>query len=129
MSDQPRNETIDDVSAAFDLLRDARRRGVLYALERNGRTSVEELARRIAAWQSDDRDETDSQSVEISLIHSHLPKLAAADAVEYDREDGTVELADRGAELGPLLRCTREREPGPSHTARTSNFRTLGVSQ
>ncbi|MFC7081009.1 DUF7344 domain-containing protein [Halorussus caseinilyticus] len=129
MTYQPENETVDDVSAAFDLLRDARRRGVLYALKRNGRTSVEELARRIAAWQSEDRDEVNPETVELSLIHSHLPKLREADAVEYDLESATVELAGRGDELDPLLECTREREPELFYAARTPNVRRPEVSQ
>ena len=129
MSDHHGNEPIDDVSTAFDLLRDARRRGVLYTLKRNGRTSVEELAERIAAWQSGEGDDTDPQSVEVSLLHAHLPKLADAGAVEYDRERGAVELADGGDDLDPLLRCTSEREPDLFRAARTSNLRGLEVSQ
>jgi DNA-binding transcriptional ArsR family regulator len=112
MSEQTTNKTIGDVSAAFDLLRDARRRGVLYMLKQNGRTTIDELAHRIAAWQSTDGEESaDPVAVKTSLVHAHLPKLADAGAVEYDREETVVELADVG-ELDPLLRCTREREPG-----------------
>lgn len=111
MSDHYRNESIEDVSTAFDLLRDARRRGVLYTLRRNGRTSVEELSRRIAAWEPNDgRTATDPETVETSLVHAHLPKLADAGVVEFDRERGAVELADSADELDPLLRSTRERE-------------------
>lgn len=128
MSDHHGNEPIDDVSAAFDLLRDARRRGVLYTLKRNGRTSVEELAERIAAWQSDEGDETDPESVEVSLVHAHLPKLADAGVVEYDREHGAVELAEDGDDLDPLLRCTSEREPELFRASRTSNLRGLEAS-
>ncbi|MFC4449578.1 DUF7344 domain-containing protein [Halorussus aquaticus] len=114
---------------AFDLLRDARRRGVLYTLKRNGRTSVAELARRIAAWQSDERDETDPSAVETSLVHAHLPRLSDASAIEYDRESGTVELADGGEELDPLLRCTREREPDLFRATRPSNLHAREVGQ
>ncbi|WP_435179594.1 DUF7344 domain-containing protein [Halorussus sp. AFM4] len=129
MSDHTGTEPIDDVSAAFDLLRDARRRGVLYTLKRNGQTSVEELAERIAAWQSAEDGETDPESVEVSLVHAHLPKLADAGVVEYDRDRGTAELADRGDDLDPLLRCTSEREPDLFRAARGSNRRGLEVSQ
>lgn len=122
MTDQFGMETTDEVSAAFDLLRDARRRGVVYTVRRNGRTSVEELARRIAAWRSDDdRDGQDPKTVETSLVHTHLPKLDDADAVEYDRENGAVEPTDVTDDLEPLLGCTREREPELFYAARTPN--------
>lgn len=122
MSDHHRNERTEDVSAAFDLLRDARRRGVLYALERHGRTSVEELARRIAAWQSGgDANSPDPESVRTSLVHSHLPKLQDAGVVEFDQERGTADLAETADDLDFLLRRTRDREPGLVRAARTAN--------
>ncbi|WP_135851728.1 DUF7344 domain-containing protein [Halorussus salinus] len=122
MTEQPGTEP-NDVSAAFDLLRDARRRGVIYTVKRNGRTSVSELARRIAAWQSADGDDApDRTSVETSLVHAHLPKLAAAGVVEYDREAGTVELDGATRDLDPLLERTRDREPTLVRAARTTNL-------
>ncbi|UPV73240.1 hypothetical protein M0R89_11865 [Halorussus limi] len=123
MSEQTGTQNINDVSAAFDLLRDARRRGVIYTVKRNGRTSVSELARRIAAWQTADGDESpDPATVETSLAHAHLPKLVDAGVVEYDREAGTVELAETTDGLDPFLERTSEREPGLVRAARTSNL-------
>lgn len=123
MSKQTHTENVEDVSAAFDLLRDARRRGVLYTVKRNGQTAVEEVAHRIAAWQSTDgQGNTNPKIVETSLVHTHLPKLADAGVVEYDREHGTVELAESATDLEPFLQCTREREPTLFHAARTSNL-------
>ncbi|UPV99270.1 hypothetical protein M0R88_12130 [Halorussus gelatinilyticus] len=122
MSEQTGTENID-VSAAFDLLRDARRRGVIYTVKRNGRTSVSELARRIAAWQSTDGDDApDRDTVETSLVHAHLPKLDDAGVVEYDREEGTVEFTETTSDLDPLLERTREREPTLVRAARTTNL-------
>jgi hypothetical protein len=113
MSDHSRNETLEDVSQAFDLLRNARRRGVLYMLNRNGRMSVQAVARRITEWQSEaDGSAPDVETVETSLVHSHLPKLDAAGVVEYDPDEETVELDESARDLDPLLQCTREREPG-----------------
>lgn len=126
MSKQIGNEVIENVSAAFDLLQDARRRGVLYTVKRNGETSVEEVAHRIAVWQSaDGRGAPDPEIVETSLVHSHLPKLDDAGVVDYDRDRGTVELTESATGLEPFLRCTREREPTLFHAARTSNLERL----
>lgn len=123
MSDQFGNENIEDVSAAFDLLRDARRRGVLYTVERNGRTSVDEISKRISAWGSTRNEGSTPTDVKTSLVHSHLPKLADAGVIEYDREADTVELTDRANDLEPFLQCTREREPSLFHAARTTNLK------
>jgi hypothetical protein len=123
MSKQIDTRVVGDVSAAFELLQNARRRGVLYTVKRNGETSIEEVSHRIAAWEStDDQRPTDPESVETSLVHSHLPKLDSAGVIDYDAEHGTVELADDATGLEPFLQCTREREPTLFHAARTSNL-------
>ena len=128
MSEQLGTKNVRDVSAAFDLLRNARRRGVLYTVNRNGRTSVSELARRIAAWQSDDHDESaDPMAVETSLVHAHLPKLSEANAIEYDREEGVVAPTEATADLAPLLARTREREPELVRAAGTADLRALEI--
>lgn len=123
MSNQTDTGVVEDVSSAFELLQDARRRGVLYTVRRNGETGVEEVAHRIAAWESTDGNRSaDPTDVEVSLVHSHLPKLNDAGIVDYDQEDGTVGLADGATDLEPFLQCTREREPTLFHAARTTNL-------
>ncbi|PSQ48749.1 hypothetical protein BRD15_04745 [Halobacteriales archaeon SW_6_65_15] len=123
MSKQIDTRVVEDVSSAFELLQDARRRGVLYTVKRNGETSVEEVAHRIAAWESaDDQRATEPKAVETSLVHSHLPKLDAAGVIDYDSKRGSVELAADATGLEPFLQCTREREPTLFHAARTSNL-------
>jgi len=116
------DEPADDVSAAFDLLSDARRRGVLYAAERGEQTTVEELAERISTWLSDGEGARRDSSVRLSLIHTHLPKLADAGVVEYDRERGTVELAGGATDLEPYLACVRGSEPTPASHRRLSEL-------
>jgi hypothetical protein len=126
MSKQIETEVVEDVSHAFELLQDARRRGVLYTVKRNGESNVETVAHRIAAWESAGNERTTRpKTVEVSLVHTHLPKLDAADVIEYDRERGTVELGDAASDLEPFLRSTREREPTLFHAARTSNLDSL----
>jgi DNA-binding transcriptional ArsR family regulator len=116
------DEPADDVSAAFDLLSDARRRGVLYAAERGEQTTVEELADQIASWLDDAEGDSCGSSVRLSLIHTHLPKLADAGVVEYDRERGTVELAGGATDLEPFLTCVRGAEPKPASHRRISEL-------
>jgi len=82
---------------AFDLLSNARRRLALqYLQEANGPVSIGELATNVAAMENDiPVDEVDSQQRKrtyVSLYQTHVPKLAKAGAVEYDSEEGIVEL-------------------------------------
>jgi|SRR6056297_1892821 len=102
----PSDETPLDVDVAFDLLSNARRRGVLYALERDGATTVGELAPRIAAWQAPNGDPSPEQ-VRTSLVHAHLPRLDEAGVVDYEPETGRVEPIDVDS-LDPLLRAASE---------------------
>lgn len=88
----------EDPELVFDALSEADRRFLVAVLvEDGGAVSLEELARRLAARERDERPADLSESaVESSLTalyHSHVPKLADAGVVNHDRESGTVALA------------------------------------
>ncbi|SEP90741.1 DUF7344 domain-containing protein [Natrinema salaciae] len=100
----------DAVDTAMDLLADRRRRAVLdYLEETDGTATLTELAVEIAAREarvepnaiSDHGDVSarDRRAVRISLHHSHVPKLANADVIDYETETETVTLTDRGRSL------------------------------
>lgn len=97
----------------LSVLANERRRTVLTCMRNEtDPVSLSELAERVAAAERDappprvakDRVER----TKISLHHSHLPKLAEADAVEYDTVDRTVELDDGALELLAALDLNRE---------------------
>lgn len=77
--------SLDDV---FDVLGNSRRRHVLYAFQERSEWSVDDLARRIAARETDSSeaavDETDRRRVHTSLHHVHIPLLREHDVVTYD---------------------------------------------
>lgn len=87
----------------FAVLSNARRRLVLRTLQLAGREmSVSELTSDVVSWEADMADtEPDDvrDAVEISLVHTHLPKMADAGLVSYDPAAGTVALTDRTHEL------------------------------
>ncbi|USZ68675.1 hypothetical protein NGM10_02785 [Halorussus salilacus] len=121
------DENVAEVSAAFDLLSNARRRGVLYAVGRDGRAAVDDLAERIAAWQRDGGsvEETGGPSadeVRTSLVHVHLPKLADAGVVAYDRSTGIVRLTESATDLEPYLRRSDDSDSMQSGSPRTPGF-------
>ena len=102
---------IAEVSRTLELLSHAHRRGVLYALQRGGRTTVGQLADRITAWQHNDGASTTRRDVQTMLVHSHLPKLAEANVVEYDRPSDVVAPGAEFDHLVDSLRRVVEREP------------------
>ncbi len=91
----------------FDVLSEERRRYALYYLEeRNEPVPVDELAERIADWESDASEEVPDRrfaDVDLSLRHVHLPKTAEIDFVEYDRETGIVKVHGTPPEFDAVL--------------------------
>ncbi len=92
----------------FDLLSSARRRFVLYYLRQtDGPVQLRELADEVAAWENEvPVDELTSQQrkrVYVSLYQTHIPKLEDVGIVDYDRDAGSVALADRADDIGRYL--------------------------
>lgn len=94
----PLVETCSD-DAAFRLLADETRRFVLSHLDgSDDRVRLADLAERVAAWEAGkpvaEVTEDERETAEIELHHKHLPMLADAGILEYDRETRT--LPERG---------------------------------
>ncbi|WP_435114995.1 DUF7344 domain-containing protein [Halolamina sp. C58] len=93
---------------AYSLLSSRRRRNVLHALyEAEGESTVADLARQLAAWETDQTPATISSKERkrsyTALRQTHLPKLAKHGLVEYDANRGTVRLTDSGRRFRPYL--------------------------
>jgi hypothetical protein len=91
----------DDV---YEVLSNHRRRYALHYLKQNGRDAdLGTLSERVAAWENDVAMEEVSSDqrkrVYTSLQRYHLPKMDEARLLEYDRREGTVELAPRADDL------------------------------
>ncbi|XVH32638.1 DUF7344 domain-containing protein [Haloferacaceae archaeon DSL9] len=86
--------TLDTV---FELLTDERRRYALYYLsEQSGPVTVEELGATITEWEENPPELGDASStfedVIIELKHTHLPKSAEVDFIQYDPEQNVVQV-------------------------------------
>ena len=97
-----------DRDAMYSLLSSRRRRNVLHALvASDGASTVSELARRLAGWETGKTPEAvtskERKRTYTALRQTHLPKLAEYDVVDYDVNRGTVVLTDVGQELQPYL--------------------------
>jgi hypothetical protein len=104
--------TQDDV---FDILSSARRRYVLYLLRTEGPMELTDLAEHVAAWENDTNIDAltkqQRKRVYVSLYQTHVPKLADADLVEYDKDSGRVELASRAGDIDQYLTTENEGFP------------------
>lgn len=105
---------------AFDLLSNARRRLALqYLQEASGPVSIGELATNVAAMENDiPVEEVDSQQRKrtyVSLYQTHVPKLAKAGAVDYDSEEGIVELNGDARMITSYLSPAQPDEDWPKY--------------
>ncbi|MCU4740884.1 hypothetical protein OB955_06925 [Halobacteria archaeon AArc-m2/3/4] len=83
-----------DVDTCCGLLSSWRRRYLLTQLRDRDRVTIDRLARRIAALEQDTTRDAVSEdardSVVVSLVHNHLPRLADHGVVEYDPRNGDI---------------------------------------
>lgn len=102
MNEEPLQDT------AFELCRDHRRRLVLSLLMEDERTmTLNDLTKSVAVREHGERI-TDLSSETVvgtyyHLYHLHVPKLADANVITYDRERNLVEIGDSFAALKPHL--------------------------
>lgn len=81
-----------------DLLSHERRRRVLACLREHGSLPLSDLASEVARREHDEAlpqaPETEELCVFLALSNVHVPKLAEADVVSYDRDESVVALAE-----------------------------------
>lgn len=95
------------LNETFDLLRNPRRRFVLYYLRNeSGFTDLRVLAEQLAEWEwsvrEGDLSEESVKSVLTSLRHIHFPKLADAGLITFSPNPGEVQLIETDG-LGPFI--------------------------
>ena len=95
------------VDEALNLLSNERRRLVLRRVAEVGETNLKALATEIAAREVDSPTDAISSKerkrVYTSCLQLHLPKLASADALLFDRSSGDVRSVERTVALVALL--------------------------
>ncbi len=104
---------MESLSRIFDIFSRERRRYALYALdESEGPVALEELAERIRRWEDDGGSVAEGayDDVALSLVHTHLPKAAQAEYIEYDREGGEIRISGEPAEFQIVLTVSEALE-------------------
>lgn len=108
MSDSSTHHRTDALAqrTVFSLLsNDARRRAVAYLAKRDAPVTLNDLADVVASPDETERDSEPAaarERVAVALHHVHLPKLDAADVVDYDVDANAVTPAAVD-ELTPFL--------------------------
>lgn len=115
---------LDTYDRIFGALSVRRRRYVLYYLEHTEPATITDVARHVAAWETDaspaslDEEAEPVRRVLASLYHHHLPKLADHGLVEYDPRSGDIRFRDCPDALLNVVALCRPRElPAPSFDA------------
>jgi hypothetical protein len=102
----------------FDLLSKERRRYALYYLEEEGgKVPVEELVETVAEWEASGEEVPDEKyrRVRISLQHRDLPKSTDAEFVEYDADEGVVQVSGMSLEADAVISIAKVIEEPKSN--------------
>lgn len=109
---------MEALSEIFSLLSKERRRYALYYLDRaNEPVHIEELSKAVSEWESDSSEgpapEEEYEETILTLRHSHLPKAARVEYVQYDPESNYVEVSGSPPEFRAVLHVAEAIErPG-----------------
>lgn len=109
----------------FELLKNRRRRDALrYLLEADGESTLSDLAERIAAKENDieirELSSAQRKRVYIGLYQCHLPKLADAGVVDFEKHRGDVERLDAADQLDPYLDVPTSEDTDETDAADTA---------
>lgn len=107
-----RSSRSPNTEALFDALAARRRQRAVTALAAaDGSVTIPSLARRIADLEAADGeatpDEETVQSIRVSLVHKHVPKLVDLDLAVHEDDGETVAATDRTADARHLLDAAR----------------------
>lgn len=104
------------LDVALELLADRRRRHVLKCLKDNSRpVAMPDLAREVAAHENGGSraaiPKEEVAAVHTSLHHNHIPKLADAEAIEFDQDSNVVQLSEPSVPLELVQSLNGDDEP------------------
>ncbi|WP_227133074.1 DUF7344 domain-containing protein [Halorubellus salinus] len=116
----------------FDILRNERRQRVLgyLAITDDEVIRIGDLAEHVAAIENDmpvnALSSQQRKRVYVALYQCHLPKMADADVIEFDKDRGTIKVGPNAKQLRPYLDI--EPEPGDEATSVETPFAVLSVA-
>lgn len=103
--------TVPHADTLFNALSRVERRRILYALLEQPETTLDALTDVLAGWEATEDGAVGPvrwDRLNTKLVHTHLPFLADADLLEYDRDTGEIELADLAAPVTEQIEFARQ---------------------
>lgn len=112
-----------DLDQVFDILQNERRRYVLrYLNDNDDPLSLSDLAEQLAAWECDkdvrDISAQERKRVYVGLYQCHLPKMASASAISYNKPRGMIEKGEKLDLYNYYLPSENTTEDQPSVTSK-----------
>jgi len=97
-----------ELDHVYDALSHSRRRYLCYTLQEDNEWSLDELARKVAAYENDvsEGEVTPHKhdQVYVSLNHAHVPKLVADGVVTFDEQTETITAAENAQQVLAALK-------------------------
>ncbi|SIR63472.1 hypothetical protein SAMN05421858_3031 [Haladaptatus litoreus] len=88
------SEVVLELQPVFEAIAHPRRRYLVYTLAEETEWSLDDLATKLAAWETDTAEANIAtltrQEMYTSLYHSHVPKLVDLDVIEFDDSTETI---------------------------------------
>jgi hypothetical protein len=98
----PPSEVLE-IDYVYEALAHSRRRYLCYTLLEETEWTLDELARKIAAWENDSPEDEitnrQQQRIYLSLYHSHIPKLADIGVLSFDDTTETITTAPNAKQV------------------------------
>lgn len=92
-----------ELDHVYEALGHSRRRYLCYTLLEDTEWSLDDLASKIAAWESDVPagavPEDEKRNVYISLYHAHVPKLVEDSIVTFDEDSRTISMGPNAIQV------------------------------
>ncbi|RLM88460.1 helix-turn-helix transcriptional regulator [Haloarcula sp. Atlit-7R] len=110
MSSKEKNEgSGGTLNELFEILSHEYRRRILLAVaQQNPQDEADITSEAVAEEHGDDGDAL--EHVKTGLHHVHLPKLADAGFIDWDRDSGTITRGPRFEEIEPLLKLMHDHQ-------------------
>lgn len=137
LSSTPEEETEETLSkdTIFELLKNQRRRDALAYLKANdGEATLSDMAEFIAAKENDitvqELSSSQRKRVYIGLYQCHLPKMASAGVIDFEKNRGDITIRPLAEQLEPFLNGDVEAESssGIEHGSRVNLLVATAVS-
>lgn len=100
-------EGILTLQPVYEALAHPRRRYLVYTLSEDTEWSLDELATKLAAWETDtpeaDIATLTHQEMYVSLYHAHVPRLVELDVIEFDADTEIVTPGENAPQVLAVL--------------------------